>query len=160
MKDGKFLTLAFETSCDETAVSVLADGRTVLSNVISSQVDIFKNFGGVVPEIASRHHLENINGVLAQALDEAQVSLDDIDLIGVTNGPGLIGALLMGVATAKAVAFAKDIPLVGVHHLMGHISANFIEYPELEPPFMALITSGGHTEIVDELVATLQKLMK
>ena len=149
MKDGKFLTLAFETSCDETAVSVLADGRTVLSNVISSQIDIFKNFGGVVPEIASRHHLENINGVLAQALDEAQVSLDDIDLIGVTNGPGLIGALLMGVATAKAVAFAKDIPLVGVHHLMGHISANFIEYPELEPPFMALITSGGHTEIVD-----------
>ena len=149
MKDGKFLTLAFETSCDETAVSVIADGRTVLSNVISSQIDIFKNFGGVVPEIASRHHLENINGVLAQALDEAQVSLDDIDLIGVTNGPGLIGALLMGVATAKAVAFAKDIPLVGVHHLMGHISANFIEYPELEPPFMALITSGGHTEIVD-----------
>ena len=88
MKDGKFLTLAFETSCDETAVSVLADGRTVLSNVISSQIDIFKNFGGVVPEIASRHHLENINGVLTQALDEAQVSLDDIDLIGVTNGPG------------------------------------------------------------------------
>lgn len=149
MKDGRFLTLAFETSCDETAVAVLADGRTVLSNVISSQIDIFKNFGGVVPEIASRHHLENINGVLAEALSEADVSLDDIDLIGVTNGPGLIGALLMGVATAKAVAFAKDIPIVGVHHLMGHISANFIEYPELEPPFTALITSGGHTEIVD-----------
>lgn len=149
MKDGRFLTLAFETSCDETAAAVLADGRTVLSNVISSQIDIFKNYGGVVPEIASRHHLENINGVLAEALKDANVTLDDIDLIGVTNGPGLIGALLMGVATAKSLAFAKNIPLVGVHHLMGHISANFIEYPELEPPFMALITSGGHTEIVD-----------
>lgn len=149
MKDGKFLTLGVETSCDETAIAVLADGRTVLSNVISSQIDIFKNFGGVVPEIASRHHLENINGVLEEALRTAEVSLDDIDLIGVTNGPGLIGALLMGVATAKSIAFAKDIPLVGVHHLMGHISANFIDYPKLEPPFMALITSGGHTEIVD-----------
>lgn len=149
MKDGRFLTLAFETSCDETAAAVLADGRTVLSNVISSQIDIFKNYGGVVPEIASRHHLENINGVLDEALKDANVTLDDIDLIGATNGPGLIGALLMGVATAKSIAFAKNIPLVGVHHLMGHISANFIEYPELEPPFMALITSGGHTEIVD-----------
>lgn len=149
MKDGRFLTLAFETSCDETAAAVLADGRRVLSNVISSQIDIFRNYGGVVPEIASRHHLENINGVLDEALKTANVSLDDIDLIGVTNGPGLIGALLMGVATAKSIAFAKNIPLVGVHHLMGHISANFIEYPELEPPFMALITSGGHTEIVD-----------
>ena len=149
MKDGRFLTLGIETSCDETAIAVLADGRTVLSNVISSQIDIFKNFGGVVPEIASRHHLENINGVLKEALDDADVSLGDIDLIGVTSGPGLIGALLMGVATAKALSFAKDIPLVGVHHLMGHISANLIEYPELEPPFMALITSGGHTEIVE-----------
>ena len=149
MKDGRFLTLAFETSCDETAAAVLADGRSVLSNVISSQIDIFKNYGGVVPEIASRHHLENINAVLDEALKTADVRLDDIDLIGVTNGPGLIGALLMGVATAKSISFAKGIPLVGVHHLMGHISANLIEYPELEPPFMALITSGGHTEIVD-----------
>ena len=148
MKDGKFLTLGIETSCDETAIAVLADGRTVLSNVISSQIDIFKNYGGVVPEIASRHHLENINGVLAQALSDAGVTLDDIDLIGVTDGPGLVGALLMGVSTAKALAFAKDIPLIGTHHLMSHISANYIEYPELEPPFMALITSGGHTEIV------------
>ena len=148
MKDGKFLTMGIETSCDETAIAILADGRTVLSNVISSQIDIFKNYGGVVPEIASRHHLENINGVLDQSLEEAGVTLDDIDLIGVTHGPGLVGALLMGVSTAKALAFAKDIPLVGVHHLMSHISANFIEYPELEPPFMALITSGGHTEIV------------
>ena len=149
MKDGKFLTLGIESSCDETAISVVADGREVLSNVISSQIDIFKNYGGVVPEIASRHHLENINGVLADSLTEAGVSLDDIDLIGVTNGPGLIGALLVGVATAKAIAFAKDIPIVGVHHLIGHISANYIQSPNLEPPFMALITSGGHTEIVD-----------
>ena len=149
MKDGKFLTLAFESSCDETAIAVRADGRQVLSNVISSQIDIFKNFGGVVPEIASRHHLENISGVLDDALAQADVTLDDIDLIGVTYGPGLIGALLVGVATAKAIAFAKNIPLVGVHHLMGHISANLIQYPELEPPFMALIVSGGHTEIVD-----------
>lgn len=149
MKDGKFLTMAIESSCDETAIAVVADGRTVLSNVISSQIDIFKNYGGVVPEIASRHHLENINHVMRQALDEAGTTLDEIDLIGVTCGPGLIGALLVGVATAKAVAFAKDIPLVGVHHLLGHISANYIQEPELTPPFMALITSGGHTEIVD-----------
>lgn len=141
--------MAIESSCDETAIAVVADGRTVLSNVISSQIDIFKQYGGVVPEIASRHHLENINGVLQQALDEAGVSLTEIDLIGVTYGPGLIGALLVGVATAKAVAFAKDIPLVGVHHLLGHISANYIQDPALKPPFMALITSGGHTEIVD-----------
>ena len=140
--------MGIETSCDETAIAILADGRQVLSNVISSQIDIFKNYGGVVPEIASRHHLENINGVLDQSLEEAGVTLDDIDLIGVTHGPGLVGALLMGVSTAKALAFAKDLPLVGVHHLMSHISANFIEYPQLEPPFMALITSGGHTEIV------------
>ena len=132
MKDGKFLTMAIESSCDETAIAVVADGRTVLSNVISSQIDIFKQYGGVVPEIASRHHLENINGVLQQALDEAGVSLAEIDLIGVTYGPGLIGALL-----------------VGVHHLLGHISANYIQDPALKPPFMALITSGGHTEIVD-----------
>ena len=141
--------MAIESSCDETAIAVVADGRNVLSNVISSQIDIFKNYGGVVPEIASRHHLENINHVMRQALDEAGTTLDEIDLIGVTCGPGLIGALLVGVATAKAVAFAKDIPLVGVHHLLGHISANYIQEPELTPPFMALITSGGHTEIVD-----------
>ena len=148
MKDGRFLTLGIETSCDETAISVVADGREVLSNVISSQIEIFKNYGGVVPEIASRHHLENINGVLETSLADAGVTLDDIDLIGVTMGPGLVGALLMGVSTAKAISFAKDKPLVGVHHLNGHISANYIQHPELEPPFMALITSGGHTEIV------------
>ena len=143
MKDGKFLTLAFESSCDETAVAVMADGREVLSNIISSQIDIFKNYGGVVPEIASRHHLENINGVMDRALDEAGVTLEDIDLIGVTKGPGLVGALLIGIATAKAVAMAAGKPLVGVHHLMGHISANFIEFKKLEPPFTALIVSGG-----------------
>lgn len=141
--------MAFESSCDETAVAVIADGREVWSNVISSQIDIFKNYGGVVPEIAARHHLENINQVMERALQEAKVTLDEIDLIGVTKGPGLIGALLIGVATAKAVSFAADIPMVGVHHIMGHISANFIQYPELEPPFTALIVSGGHTNIAD-----------
>jgi len=149
MKDGRFLTLGIESSCDETSAAVLADGRTVLSNVISSQIDIHTAFGGVVPEIASRHHLENMNRVIEQALSEAEVTLEDIDLLGVTNGPGLIGALLMGVATAKALAFAKDIPLVSVNHMHGHISANFIAYPSLEPPFMCLIVSGGHTNIVE-----------
>lgn len=147
MKDGKFLTMAFESSCDETAVAVVADGREVLSNVISSQIDIFKDYGGVVPEIAARHHLENINMVMEQALAEAGVALEDIDLIGVTHGPGLVGALLIGIATAKAVAYAADIPIIGVHHIMGHVSANFIEHKELKPPFAALIVSGGHTNI-------------
>lgn len=147
MKDGKFLTMAFESSCDETAVAVVADGREVLSNVISSQIDIFKDYGGVVPEIAARHHLENINMVMEQALAEAGAALEDIDLIGVTHGPGLVGALLIGIATAKAVAYAADIPIIGVHHIMGHVSANFIEHKELEPPFAALIVSGGHTNI-------------
>lgn len=149
MKDGKFITMAFESSCDETSVAVLEGGRQVLSNVISSQIDIFKAYGGVVPEIASRHHLENMNHVIDQAMEEAGIGFEDIDLIGVTYGPGLVGALLMGVATAKAVAFAHDIPLVGVHHIIGHVSANFIEHKELEPPFMALVTSGGHTNIIE-----------
>ncbi len=149
MKNQKFLTMAIESSCDETSVAILADGRTVLSNIISSQIDIHTAFGGVVPEIASRHHLENMNTVVEQSLAEAGVTLDDIDLLGVTYGPGLVGALLMGVATAKAIAFAKDIPLVGVNHMHGHISANFIQYPDLEPPFMSLIVSGGHTNIVE-----------
>ena len=149
MKDGKFLTLGIESSCDETAVAVLADGRYPFSNVISSQIEIHTAFGGVVPEIASRHHLENMNSVIDRALSEAQVSLSDIDLIGVTNGPGLIGALLMGVASAKAIAFVADIPIGSVNHMHGHISANFIAYPELEPPFMCLIVSGGHTNIVE-----------
>ena len=149
MKDGKFLTLAIESSCDETSVAVVADGRNVMSNIISSQIDIHTAFGGVVPEIASRHHLQNMNTVVGQSLEEAGVTLDDIDLIGVTYGPGLVGALLMGVATAKAIAFAKGIPLVGVNHMHGHISANFIEHKELEPTFMSLVVSGGHTNIVE-----------
>ena len=149
MKDNKFLTMAFESSCDETAIAVVADGREVLSNVISSQIDIFKNYGGVVPEIAARHHLENINEVVDEALAKAGVTMEDIDIIAVTEGPGLVGALLIGVATAKAMAFACDKPIIGVHHIMGHVSANYIEFPELEPPFTALIASGGHTNIAE-----------
>lgn len=149
MKNNKFLTMAFESSCDETAIAILADGREVLSNVISSQIDIFKNYGGVVPEIAARHHLENINEVMEEALSKADVTMKDIDLIAVTEGPGLVGALLIGVATAKAVAFACDKPIIGVHHIMGHVAANYIEFPHLEPPFTALIASGGHTNIAE-----------
>lgn len=149
MKNGKFLTMAVESSCDETSVAVMADGREILSNIISSQIDIHKAYGGVVPEIASRHHLENINEVTKQALTEAGCTFDDIDIIGVTYGPGLVGALLIGIAAAKSYAFAADKPLVGVHHIIGHISANFIEHKDLEPPFMALVISGGHTNIVE-----------
>lgn len=149
MKDGKTITLAIESSCDETSIALMADGREILSNVISSQIDIHKAYGGVVPEIASRHHLTNINRVLDQALKEAKTDLDQVDLIGVTYGPGLVGALLIGLATAKALALTTGKPLVGVHHLQGHISANYIEHKELEPPFMALVVSGGHTSIVD-----------
>lgn len=149
MKDGKFITLGIESSCDETSIAVVADGREMLSNVISSQIAVHTVFGGVVPEIASRHHLQNINAVLEQALSDADVKLDQVDLIGVTNGPGLIGAVVIGVATAKALSFAKDIPLVGVNHMHGHVSANYLQYPELAPPFLALIVSGGHTNIVE-----------
>ena len=149
MKEGKFLTIAFESSCDETAVAVLADGREVLSSIISTQIEIHKMFGGVVPEIASRHHLENINAVTEQALTEAGVTWDEIDLIGVTKGPGLVGALLCGIATAKAFALAKNKPLVGVQHIKGHICANYVAHPELTPPFTALVISGGHTNLVE-----------
>ncbi|MEF9922420.1 MAG: tRNA (adenosine(37)-N6)-threonylcarbamoyltransferase complex transferase subunit TsaD [Anaerovoracaceae bacterium] len=149
MKDGKIVTMAIESSCDETSVAILENGREVLSNIIASQIDVHTVFGGVVPEIASRHHLENINRVVTEALEESHTTLDDVDMIGVTYGPGLVGALLMGVATAKAISFAKDIPLIGVHHIQGHISANYIEHKELEPPFMALVVSGGHTNIVE-----------
>src|SRR5665647_3498090 len=137
------LTMAIESSCDETSVAIVRNGREILSNIISSQIEVHKVFGGVVPEIASRHHLKNINGVAKEALEEAGVTLDDIDLIGVTQGPGLVGALLIGLATAKAFAFAKNKPLVGVHHIQGHISANYIEHKELEPPFLAIVVSGG-----------------
>ena len=142
------LVLGIESSCDETAASVVKNGRTVLSNVISSQIDIHKLYGGVVPEIASRKHIERINTVIGTALDEAGAKLSDIDAIGVTYGPGLVGALLVGVAEAKAISYAADIPLVGVHHIEGHVSANYIENPDLEPPFLCLIVSGGHTHLV------------
>ena len=149
MKNGKHLTLGIETSCDETAVSVVADGRFVMSNVINTQIGIHTQFGGVVPEIASRRHLEKINDVIEGALSEAGVTINDIDLVGVTYGPGLVGALLIGVAAAKSIAYACDIPLVGVNHMHGHIAANYLEHHELEPPFMALVVSGGHTNIVN-----------
>lgn len=142
------LILAIESSCDETAASVVRNGREVLSNVISSQIALHTIYGGVVPEIASRKHIEKINQVIEAALSEARVTLEDITAIGVTYGPGLVGALLVGVAEAKAIAYAAKKPLVGVHHIEGHISANFIEHPDLEPPFMCLIVSGGHTHLV------------
>ena len=149
MKNGKTVTFAIESSCDETAAAVMLDGREMLSNVISSQIDVHKLYGGVVPEIASRHHLENINMVAARALEEASVSMEEVDMIGVTYGPGLVGALLIGIATAKAYALAAGKPLVGVHHIHGHICANYVEHKDLEPPFMALVISGGHTNIVE-----------
>lgn len=142
------LILAIESSCDETAASVVKNGREILSNVISSQIELHKLYGGVVPEIASRKHIEKINQVIEQALADAGVTLDDLDAIGVTYGPGLVGALLVGVAEAKAIAYAKKLPLVGVHHIEGHVSANYIEHPDLEPPFLCLIVSGGHTHLV------------
>ncbi len=142
------LILAIESSCDETAAAVVKNGREVLSNVINTQIAIHTEYGGVVPEIASRKHIENINPVIKKALSDAGVTLDDIDAIGVTYGPGLVGALLVGVAEAKAIAFAKNKPLVGVHHIEGHISANYVENKELEPPFVALVVSGGHTHLV------------
>ena len=142
------LILAIESSCDETAAAVVRNGREVLSNVINTQIAIHTEYGGVVPEIASRKHIENINPVVKMALSDAGVTLDDITAIGVTYGPGLVGALLVGVAEAKAIAFAKNKPLVGVHHIEGHISANYVENKELEPPFVALVVSGGHTHLV------------
>lgn len=140
--------LAIESSCDETAAAVVHNGRKVLSNIISSQIDLHKLYGGVVPEIASRKHIEKINQVIEEALKEAEVTLKDIDAVAVTYGPGLVGALLVGVAEAKAIAYAAGLPLVGVHHIEGHISANYIEHPELEPPFLCLVASGGHTHLV------------
>ena len=148
MSEKDTLILAIESSCDETAASVVKNGRCVLSNIISSQIAIHTLYGGVVPEIASRKHLEKINQVVEAALKEADVTLDDIDAIGVTYGPGLVGALLVGVAEAKAIAYAKKKPLVGVHHIEGHVSANYIEHPDLEPPFLCEIISGGHTHLV------------
>ena len=142
------LILAIESSCDETASAVVKNGREVLSNVISSQIALHTLYGGVVPEIASRKHIEKINEVIQEALGQAGVKLSEIDAIGVTYGPGLVGALLVGVAEAKAISYAAGIPLVGVHHIEGHISANYIACKELEPPFICLVVSGGHTHLV------------
>ena len=149
MKEKKdIVILGIESSCDETAAAVVRNGREVLSNVISSQIALHTLYGGVVPEIASRKHIEKINVVIEQALSEAQMTLDDLDAIGVTYGPGLVGALLVGVSEAKAIAYAKKLPLIGVHHIEGHISANYIENKDLEPPFACLVVSGGHTHLV------------
>ncbi len=142
------LILAIESSCDETAAAVVKNGRTVLSNVISSQISTHTIYGGVVPEIASREHIKAVNYVIRRALAEAGVGLPEITAVGVTYGPGLVGALLVGVAEAKALAYAAKKPLIGVHHIEGHVSANFIEHPDLEPPFVCLIVSGGHTHLV------------
>lgn len=144
----KVTVLAIETSCDETSVAVVQNGREVLSNIISTQIDLHEKYGGVVPEIASRMHVEKINFVIKEALQEANVTLDEIDAVGVTYGPGLVGALIVGVVAAKAIAFAKDKPLVGVHHIEGHIAANYITHKALEPPFLCLVVSGGHTHLV------------
>jgi len=143
--------LAIESSCDETAAAVVVNGRDVRSNIISSQIDIHTLYGGVVPEIASRKHMERINQVIAKALDTAKMTLDDLDAIAVTYGPGLVGALLVGVAEAKAIAYARKLPFIGVHHIEGHISANYIENKDLEPPFFCLVVSGGHTHLVKVL---------
>ena len=141
-------TLALETSCDETSAAVIRDGRHICSNIISTQVPIHRKFGGVVPEIASRQHIEYVLPIIREALTVAGCELEDMDHIGVTYGPGLVGALLVGVAAAKAISFAVNKPLVGVNHMEGHIFANFLSHPELEPPFLCLVVSGGHTQLV------------
>lgn len=142
------LILAIETSCDETAAAVVKNGREILSNIIYTQIKLHTVFGGVVPEIASRKHIEKINPVIEAALKEAEVVLEDIDGVAVTYGPGLVGALLTGVAEAKAIAYGAKKPLVGVHHIEGHISANYIEHKDLEPPFLCMVVSGGHSHLV------------
>jgi N6-L-threonylcarbamoyladenine synthase len=147
-KKKEIIILALESSCDETSAAVVRNGREVLSNIIASQIDIHKAYGGVVPEIASRKHVDVISEVVKQALDKASVTKKDLDGIAVTFGPGLVGALLVGVSVAKALAFGLSLPLIGVHHIEGHISANYIEYQDLEPPFICLVVSGGHTHIV------------
>ncbi|MDO5095899.1 MAG: tRNA (adenosine(37)-N6)-threonylcarbamoyltransferase complex transferase subunit TsaD [Peptostreptococcaceae bacterium] len=141
--------LAIETSCDETAASVIRNGREILSNVVSTQIEIHKKFGGVVPEVASRNHVVDINFVVQQAVREAGMTLRDLDAVAVTYGPGLVGALLVGLSTAKALAYSLDIPLIGVNHIEGHIAANYLAFPNLKPPFIALVVSGGHTHIVE-----------
>lgn len=143
------IILAIESSCDETSAALVKNGRDVLSNVISSQISVHKKFGGVVPEVASRKHIENISDVIDTALSQAELKLDDVDGIAVTYGPGLVGALLIGLTTAKALAYARKLPFIGVNHIEGHIYANFIQHKELEPPFVCLVASGGHSHIVN-----------
>ena len=146
MKD--IITLGIESSCDETSVAVVKNGREVLSNIINSQIKIHEKFGGVVPEIASRNHVEVISNVTKQALEEANITFENIDIIACTYGPGLVGALLVGVSYAKALSYALNKPLIGTNHIEGHIAANYITHKELEPPFLCLIISGGHTHLV------------
>lgn len=146
MKD--IITLGIESSCDETSVAIVKNGREVLSNIINTQIEIHKQFGGVVPEIASRKHIENISNVTKQALKEVNMNFEDIDIVACTYGPGLVGALLVGVGYAKALSFALNKPLIGVNHIEGHIAANYITFKELEPPFLCLVISGGHTHLI------------
>ena len=143
------IILGIETSCDETSICVLKDGKEVLANIVSSQIDIHKEFGGVVPEIASRHHTKNISYVLDEALETAGITLQDITAIAVTVGPGLVGALLVGVSFAKSLAYILNVPLVPVHHIQGHIAANYLSNPDLKPPFISLVVSGGHSHIIE-----------
>lgn len=150
----KFITMGIESSCDETSVSIIENGNKILSNTVFSQIKTHKKYGGVVPEIASREHLQSINYVVKESLEEANKSFDDIDLIAVTKGPGLVGALLVGVSYAKGLSLAIDRPLIGVNHMEGHISANYLEFEELEPPFISLVVSGGHTYLVEVLSHT------
>jgi len=151
--------LAIETSCDETSAAVVKNGREVLSNIISSQIDIHKRFGGVVPEVASRKHLENISPVIDEALLSAGVKLKDLDAVAATCGPGLVGALLIGLTTAKAIAFSSSLPFIGVNHIEGHIAASYIEHNELEPPFTCLVASGGHSHIVNVIGYTSYEVL-
>ena len=146
MKD--VIILGIESSCDETSVSVVKNGREVLSNVINTQISIHELYGGVVPEIASRNHVENISPVMKEALKEANIKIDDIDAVACTYGPGLVGALLVGVSYAKALSYAANKPLIGVNHIQGHIAANYITYKDLKPPFLTLLISGGNTQLV------------
>lgn len=142
------LTMGIESSCDETSVAIVRNGREILSNIIDTQIPIHEKYGGVVPEIASRNHIEAISRVMKKALKDADIKLEQIDAITPTYGPGLVGALLVGVSYAKALAFAQNIPLVGVNHIQGHIAANYITYPELKPPFLCVMMSGGNTQII------------
>ena len=142
------LILAVESSCDETACAIVKNGRDVLSNVIATQIDIHKRFGGVVPEIASRNHVDCIYTVISEALEQANLNIEDVDVVASTYGPGLVGALLVGLSTAKALAYSAKKPFLGVHHIEGHIASNYITHKDLEPPYMCLVVSGGHTNIV------------